>query len=177
MRWVFGYGSIIWRPSFPYVAARPALIRGWRRRFWQGSPDHRGTPENPGRVVTLVADPHAECHGLAFDTGDHDTPEIIESLDVRESGGYIRIAVDLEFADGTGTTAMTYVAPPENRNFLGPRRSTTSCDRLPGASVRAGTTRNTCSNLPQPCVISKSSTTKSTCSNRVCAAMSTCEAR
>lgn len=120
MKWVFGYGSIIWRPSFPYIAARPALIRGWRRRFWQGSPDHRGTPENPGRVVTLVTDPHAVCHGLAFDTGDHDTPEIIESLDVRESGGYVRITVDLEFADGTGTTAMTYVAPPENRNFLGP---------------------------------------------------------
>lgn len=120
MKWVFGYGSIIWRPAFPYIVARPALIRGWRRRFWQGSPDHRGTPERPGRVVTLVADPHAICHGLAFDTGDHDTPEIIESLDVRESGGYARLAVDVEFADGTRTAATTWVAPPDNRNFLGP---------------------------------------------------------
>ncbi len=120
MKWVFGYGSIIWRPSFPYVDARPALIRGWRRRFWQGSPDHRGTPTNPGRVVTLVADPQAVCHGLAFDTGDDATPEIVESLDVRESGGYIRITVDVEFADQTSVEAMTYIAPPDNSNFLGP---------------------------------------------------------
>ncbi|MGR9089907.1 MAG: gamma-glutamylcyclotransferase [Gammaproteobacteria bacterium] len=120
MKWVFGYGSIIWRPAFPYVAARPALIRGWRRRFWQGSPDHRGTAENPGRVVTLVADPLALCHGVAFDTGDDDTPEIVESLDVRESGGYVRITVDVEFADMTRAQAMTYIAPPDNSNFLGP---------------------------------------------------------
>lgn len=120
MRWVFGYGSIIWRPSFPYREARPALLRGWRRRFWQGSPDHRGTPASPGRVVTLVADPQAVCHGLAFDTGDDETPEIIESLDVRESGGYVRIAVDVEFDDATSTPALTYFAPPHNSNFLGP---------------------------------------------------------
>jgi len=120
MRWVFGYGSIIWRPSFPYVEARPALLRGWRRRFWQGSPDHRGTPLQPGRVVTLVADTDAVCHGIAFDTGECETPEIFESLDVRESGGYVRMMVDVEFTDRSLTTAMTYFAPPENNNFLGP---------------------------------------------------------
>lgn len=119
MAWVFGYGSIIWRPSFLYVDARPAQVRGWRRRFWQGSPDHRGTPFEPGRVVTLVEDHSAYCWGVAFDVGDQDSQEIFGALDSRESGGYVRMTIDVEFADATCASAMTYYAPPENDNYLG----------------------------------------------------------
>ncbi|MBC8071010.1 MAG: gamma-glutamylcyclotransferase, partial [Deltaproteobacteria bacterium] len=39
--WVFGYGSLLWRPGFAYADRAPALLRGWSRRFYQGSPDHR----------------------------------------------------------------------------------------------------------------------------------------
>jgi cation transport regulator ChaC len=51
---VFGYGSLVWRPSFAHVSRRCVFVRGWHRRFWQGSPDHRGTPARPGLVVTMV---------------------------------------------------------------------------------------------------------------------------
>ncbi|RZA31933.1 MAG: gamma-glutamylcyclotransferase, partial [Lysobacteraceae bacterium] len=64
--WLFGYGSLIWKADFPYIERRPASIGGWSRRFWQGSHDHRGTGSAPGRVVTLVAEDGATCHGMAY---------------------------------------------------------------------------------------------------------------
>ncbi|OBA22309.1 ChaC-like protein [Metschnikowia bicuspidata var. bicuspidata NRRL YB-4993] len=52
--WIIGYGSLIFKPP-PLVSFRVSgTIQGYIRRFWQSSSDHRGTPELPGRVVTLV---------------------------------------------------------------------------------------------------------------------------
>jgi cation transport regulator ChaC len=65
-RCIFGYGSLVWRPAFPHVERRAACVRGWARRFWQGSPDHRGVRDAPGRVLTLVPRPEALCWGVAY---------------------------------------------------------------------------------------------------------------
>ena len=64
--WLFGYGSLIFKPDFAYLERRPATIAGWTRRFWQGSHDHRGTETAPGRVATLIAQPDAQCAGMAY---------------------------------------------------------------------------------------------------------------
>ena len=121
-RWIFGYGSLIWRPAFPFEERAPAGIRGFARRFWQGSPDHRGVPEAPGRVVTLVPEPGAHCAGVAYRVSERAYEEVQAALDERESGGFERRLVDLVFADPARApaTALVYVAGPGNPNYLGP---------------------------------------------------------
>ncbi len=113
--WLFGYGSLIFKVDFPYIESKPACIHGWSRRFWQGSHDHRGTIEYPGRVVTLIEEADAVCHGLAFRVDS----SVFEQLDVREKNGYLRLFVDLEFDDSKRAPGLIYIATSDNEAFLG----------------------------------------------------------
>ncbi|MGH8146515.1 MAG: gamma-glutamylcyclotransferase [Rhodanobacteraceae bacterium] len=114
--WLFGYGSLIYKVDFPYLERRPAIIRGWSRRFWQGSHDHRGTPEHPGRVVTLVPDDGAVCVGMAYRVA----PATFAQLDFREKNGYMRVATTLDFGGGNSTEGLVYIAASDNAAWLGP---------------------------------------------------------
>jgi len=113
--WLFGYGSLIYKADFPYLERRPASIANWTRRFWQGSHDHRGTPEAPGRVVTIIEEPGAICHGMAYLV----TPEVFTHLDHREKNGYLRLAIPITFEDGGSVEGLVYIATPDNTAFLG----------------------------------------------------------
>lgn len=113
--WLFGYGSLIYKADFPYLERKPARIFNWSRRFWQGSHDHRGTPDQPGRVVTLIATPGGCCEGMAYLI----TPEEFAHLDAREKNGYLRLVTEIQFQDGAQAQGVVYIATEDNAAFLG----------------------------------------------------------
>ncbi|MFV8834879.1 gamma-glutamylcyclotransferase [Aquisalimonas sp.] len=136
--WLFGYGSLLYKAGFPYLEYRPATIRGWSRRFWQGSHDHRGTPEAPGRVATLVEEPGAVCTGMAYRI----TPEVLEPLDVREKNGYLRFTTTLMFADGDTAQGLVYIATEDNDAFLGPAPAMEMARHIAQSSGPSGPNRD-----------------------------------
>ena len=113
--WLFAYGSLIYKIDFPFLERKPASIGDWSRRFWQGSHDHRGTPDAPGRVVTLVPEMGAVCGGMAYRV----TAEVFEHLDHREKNGYVRLSTLIRFADGSNCAGLVYIATACNPAFLG----------------------------------------------------------
>ncbi|MEM1025827.1 MAG: gamma-glutamylcyclotransferase [Myxococcota bacterium] len=119
--WVFGYGSLVWRPSIPFDESRAARIRGFMRRFHQGSTDHRGVPKFPGRVVTLLEAPDAEVWGRAYRIPDARRDDVLASLDNREKGGYKRYVVQIELDPPTEriVQGLVYVATPRNPHYVG----------------------------------------------------------
>lgn len=87
--WIYGYGSLIWRPEFEFTERRQALLHGYHRALCLWSRVNRGTPERPGLVFGL--DSGGSCRGVAFRIDDRDAPQIMEALWKREmpSGAYI----------------------------------------------------------------------------------------
>lgn len=136
--WLFGYGSLIYKADFPFLARRPASIEGWTRRFWQGSHDHRGTPDAPGRVATLVPQADAICHGMAYLV----TPEEFAHLDYREKNGYLRLAIGITFDDGSSTEGLVYIAASDNAAFLGAAPEAAIAAQIATASGPSGPNRD-----------------------------------
>ncbi|HXD42558.1 MAG TPA: gamma-glutamylcyclotransferase [Ramlibacter sp.] len=62
--WIFGYGSLIWRPDFEFAERRPAKVHGWHRALKMWSRINRGTPERPGLVFGMLSG--GCCQGMVF---------------------------------------------------------------------------------------------------------------
>ena len=141
--WVFGYGSLIWNPDVPVVERRTGHVHGFARRLYQGSTDHRGDPDQPGRVVTLVEKGDAECSGVAFRVPAEHREEALARLDDRElvRGGYERKVVPFQPSDGAVMDVVLYVASEENALFMGPAKPEVIAAQVGRARGRCGTNR------------------------------------
>uniref|UniRef100_A0A0D6R7B5 glutathione-specific gamma-glutamylcyclotransferase n=1 Tax=Araucaria cunninghamii TaxID=56994 RepID=A0A0D6R7B5_ARACU len=125
--WVFGYGSLIWNAGFDYDERRVGFIKGYRRLFHQGSTDHRGTPANPGRTVTL--EPHSGhiCWGVAYRVSGHQAEQIALS--------------DENSTEPTISDVLVYIASTDkklNKNYLGPAPLETIARQIVGARGPSG---------------------------------------
>ncbi len=87
--WVYGYGSLVWRPEFPFVERRPAILHGFHRALCLWSRVNRGTPDRPGLVFGL--DIGGSCRGMVYRVAADQVPDTVQELWRREmpSGAYI----------------------------------------------------------------------------------------
>ncbi|KAK9359567.1 ChaC-like protein-domain-containing protein [Lipomyces starkeyi] len=137
--WIFGYGSLIFKPPPDVEMAVPGYISGYIRRFWQKSHDHRGTPTAPGRVVTLIEreywetldDPHAKFErpdsrtwGVAYKIIPEKVRHVSAVLDLREQNGYTVHLVPFSPSKSASSPLSTiptivYIGTPDNDAFAG----------------------------------------------------------
>merc|ERR1712137_301961 len=123
--WVFGYGSLVWKTGFHFESKKIGYIDGFVRRFWQGNTTHRGTPDSPGRVATLIKKDSGRVWGVAFEVvGRSQIQEAMDHLGMRECmlGGYDVEMVPFHFRGCHDQTVPVIVfnALPENPHYLGP---------------------------------------------------------
>ena len=119
-RWVFGYGSLIWRPGFEYLRSEPARLSGYHRQLCVLSHKYRGTQEKLGLVFGLAE--AGFCHGMAFEVAGERWPETITYLRDREqvTSVYIEKQVTVELASSrVSIEALTYVADKRHRQYVG----------------------------------------------------------
>ncbi|XP_074145419.1 glutathione-specific gamma-glutamylcyclotransferase 1 [Sminthopsis crassicaudata] len=140
--WIFGYGSLVWRPDFDYSNSRVGFVRGYSRRFWQGDTFHRGSDKMPGRVVTLLEDHEGCTWGVAYEVRGEQISEALKYLDVREAvlGGYDTKVVTFcpQDAPEQPLRALAYVATPQNPGYLGPAPEEDIATQILACSGRSG---------------------------------------
>ncbi len=117
--WVFAYGSLIWRPDFPFVEGVPGRLHGWHRRMCIRSIHYRGRPDRPGLVLGL--DRGGSCRGLAYRVADDLVETVRRILDEREliSGVYDPRYAPVTLDDGRRVAGYLFVARRGHDQYAG----------------------------------------------------------
>ena len=117
--WVFGYGSLMWRPGFDVVEARAATMFGVHRALCIYSWVHRGTRERPGLVLGL--DGGGSCRGMALRVASENRGQVIEYLRERELVTHVYKEVErpVMLNGGERANALTYVVDRSHQQYAG----------------------------------------------------------
>jgi len=115
--WVFGYGSLMWNPLMEFDARQLASLDGWHRSFSVRSISGRGSPEHPGRVLSL--EPGGQVQGVAFRLRPDLAEAELRLLWTREMAGgvYHPLWLDLTLVNGQAVRAITFVANVEHPQY------------------------------------------------------------
>lgn len=125
--WVFGYGSLIWKPEFDFDERVPARIFGFHRRLCLRSVRYRGTEDCPGLVAGL--DRGGSCAGVLYRLARRARGAQFARLWEREMflGSYAAHWLAAQRLDGGGSVrALAFVVRREAGNY---------CGNLPQADV------------------------------------------
>ena len=139
--WIFGYGSLIWRPGFDYLESRPALLRGAHRSLCVRSFFHRGTPHKPGLVLGL--DRGGACRGVAYRVDPSSWDRTVAYLREREQVTMVYIEafrpVSLPGDDGATVKALCYRVDRDHEQYAGRLDLETRVDMVRHGVGRSGT--------------------------------------
>ncbi len=136
--WVFGYGSLMWRPGFDHTEKIRARLHGYRRALCIVSRVHRGTPERSGLVLGL--DKGGSCVGVAFRVENDLRHDVIAYLRERElvSNAYKEKILPVSLADGRVVQALSYVVDRRHEQYSGPLTVEEAAVRVKGAIGKSG---------------------------------------
>jgi len=149
--WVFGYGSLMWRPGFDYLEAHRARLSGYRRSLCIRSHVYRGTPERPGLVLGLERG--GSCLGMAFRVCGSRAEEVMAYLRAREMMNRVYHEKRLPVRLDTGVTveAVSYVADRTHQQYVARLGLDEMAAAIAGAAGEAGANedyvRNTIAHL------------------------------
>ena len=117
--WVFGYGSLIWKPEFEFEAREPARIHGYHRRLCLRSVSYRGTHDCPGVVAGL--DRGGSCLGMAYRIAAADVPRVFRRLWQREMflGSYRPTWMRAQLLRRARVDALAFVVRRDAFNYGG----------------------------------------------------------
>lgn len=118
-RWVFGYGSLMWRPGFPFIDRRRATLHGRRRAFCIYSVHHRGTFERPGLVLGLA--PGGATRGVAYRVSEADWDATWAYLREREqpTETYVEAWRDVRLDGGDRVASLVFLSDPHHPQWAG----------------------------------------------------------
>ena len=137
-RWVFGYGSLMWRPGFPFIERRAARLHGRRRAFCIYSVHHRGTPERRGLVLGLA--PGGSVRGAAYRVAAADWPDVYAYLRKREqpTGTYVEASAEVVLDDGRRVPVLVFLSDTGHPQWAGNLTLEQQADLIAGASGLSG---------------------------------------
>lgn len=117
--WIFGYGSLMWRPGFDFVERQGAWLHGRRRAFCIYSVHHRGTYERPGLVLGLA--PGGSVRGAAYRIEAARWPEVYAYLREREqpTETYFESRAGVRLDDGRRTQALVFLSDRGHSQWAG----------------------------------------------------------